>query len=364
MTRQGGTGLAENPTIATYDRIAERYAGRTFDDTGLTDRYAAFAQAIVNQAPAARFRILDAGCGPGRDSKWLRERGFQVVGVDLSSGMLAEARRRAPDVDFRQADLRRLDFPNDYFDGIWCSASLLHLPRADVPGVLVSFRRFLGHGHLYVSVKLGQGEEVEEAAYGPGNPRFYTYFSRHEMELYLERAGFEVRRVWEHPADRSNAHPFLDLLAQTQIQTPLLGAIAVIFDADGRVLLSERADGRGWNLPAGYVDATEGPDEAAIRETREETGLEVKVDRLVGVYTWDRTYRGSARCLVTTASLCHVVGGALTLTKEALQHGWFDPGALPAPMASRYHVAILQDALAMRAGSLPGPLVRRYAKVS
>lgn len=356
--------MSDNPTIATYDRIAGRYAERNVDRTGLADRYARFADAIVGQAPPERFRVLDAGCGPGHDSKWFHARGFQVIGVDLSTGMLAEARRRAPGVDFRQADLRRLDFPDAYFDGIWCCASLLHVPRADVPAVLANLRRMLGHGYLYLQIKLGQGEEVEEAAYGPGNARFYTYFSRPEVELYLERAGFEVRQVWENSITSELTHPFVSFLAQTQLQTPLLGAIAVIFNSAGQVLLSERTDGRGWNLPAGFVDAGEGPHEAVVRETREETGLEVEVDRLVGVYTWDRIHRhqGVDRCLVTTVSLCHVVGGTLTLTKEALQHGWFDPSALPAPMASRYHVAVLQDAIAMRDGALTLPVVRRWKR--
>src|SRR5579885_515575 len=153
-----------DPTIATYDHIAAEFARRNFD---LTDvRYLdAFARAVAGNAPSERFRILDAGCGPGRDSKWFRERGFHVIGVDLSAGMLAEARRRVPDVEFRQADLRRLNFPDGYFDGIWCCASLLHLPRNDVPAVLASFRRLLDHGFLYVAVKVGQGEEVEERAY-------------------------------------------------------------------------------------------------------------------------------------------------------------------------------------------------------
>ena len=353
---------SDNPTIATYDRVAGAFAERTFYTTDLTDRCVAFAEGIVGQAPAERFRILDAGCGPGRDSKWLHARGFQVIGVDLSTGMLAEARRRVPGVDFRQADLRQLKFPDAYFDGIWCCASLLHVPRADVPGVLRSFRRLLGHGYLFLSVKLGQGEEVDESTYGPDNPRFFTYFSRHEIELYLERAGFEVRQVWDSRSTSAQTHPFLNILAQTALRTPLLGAIAVVFDRDGRVLLSERADGRGWNLPAGFVESTEGPDEAVVRETREETGLDVEVDRLIGVYTWDRKYKELGGCLVTTASLCRVVGGTLEPTKEALQHGWFDSSSLPSPMASRHHVAILQDALAMRNGSLKLPVTRRYTK--
>lgn len=350
-------------TIATYDRIAGRFAERHQNDDFGGARVA-FAHAITGPAPTERFRILDAGCGPGRDTLWFQERGFQVIGVDLSAGMLAEARRRAPGVEFRQADLRDLAFPSGYFDGIWASASLLHLPRAEVARVLESFNRLLGHGYLWLSVKAGHGEAILEQPYGSGNPRRFTYFSRPEIELYVERAGFEVRQVSEGAPTADNPTPWISVLAQTALHTPLLGAIAVIFDEAGRVLLSERADGRGWNLPAGFVDAAEAPQDAAVRETAEETGLEVQVERLIGVYTHFRRQRPDGPpttpgALVTHAFLCRRVGGTLTPTNEALQHGWFPPEALPSPLSSRRHAEIIQDALALRAGRRE-PVVRRY----
>jgi 8-oxo-dGTP diphosphatase len=278
--------------------------------------------------------------------------------------MLAEARKRVPAVEFRQADLRSLDFPNGYFDGIWCCAALLHLPRADVPAVLASFNRLLGHGYLRLSVKSGQGEEVVDGAYGPDTPRAFTYFSRHELELLLERSGFDVYRVNEDEPTPANQHPWIGVLAQTKLNSPLVGAVAVIFDGDGRVLLSERADGRGWNLPSGIVDADESPDEAVVRETKEETGIDVEVIRFLGIGTSPRVYRGAQPTvqgnIVSHAFLCRVVGGELTLTTEALQHGWFEPDALPSPMASRRHVDLVETALAMRQGQLPWPVHRRY----
>src|SRR5579859_6216102 len=133
---------ANNRTIATYDKIAAQYAATNVEGVP-DDRLNRFAEIVTGGAPTSQFRILDAGCGAGQDSPWFHARGFQVVGVDLSAGMLAEARKRAPEVAFQQADLRQLDFSNGSFDGIWSCASLLHLPRANVPGVLRDFRRIL-----------------------------------------------------------------------------------------------------------------------------------------------------------------------------------------------------------------------------
>jgi ADP-ribose pyrophosphatase YjhB (NUDIX family) len=356
-----------NETIQTYDRIAGAFAERNFD-VRLHGAHEEFARAIVGNAPANRFRILDAGCGPGRDSKWFRERGFQTIGVDLSAGMLAEARRRVPDVDFRQADLRSLDLPDGYFDGIWCSAALLHLPRPDVLPVLRSFNRLLGHGYLWLAVKGGQGEAILDGDYGPNTPRAFTYFSRFELELYLERAGFDVYHVVDGQRTDARGHPWLEVLSQTKLDSPLVGAAAVIFDASGRVLLSERADGRGWNLPSGFVDASESPDEAIVREVREETGLEVEVVCFLGVGTSPRAKRAVGPAvhgnIVSHAFLCRAIGGELTYTTEALRHGWFASDALPAPMAARRHVDLIASAIAAREGRLVWPVVKRYGPPS
>ena len=348
-------------TIATYDRVAEVFA-LGHQTTTLERDLERFAQAIVGAGSPERYRILDAGCGPGQDARWLAERGFQVVGVDLSSGMLREARRQASGIALVQADLRDLDLPEASFDGIWCAAALVHLDRSEVPGVLDSFNRLLGHGYLRLSVKLGSGEEISERGFGPGNPRRFTYFGRHEIELLVDRAGFEIHDLVKDPAPADEGHPWLSILAQTTLRSPLLGASAVIFDAEGRVLLSDRADGRGWNLPAGIVDDGEAPQEAVLREAREETGLTIEIERFLGVYTGRRAQRTRASPVgvVTHAFLCRVLGGELIPTNETLRHGWFDPRNLPAPMATMRHARIIQDAVAMREGKLEQTVITRY----
>ena len=80
----------------------------------------------------------------------------------------------------------------------------------------------------------------------------------------------------------------------------------------------ERADGSGWCLPCGFVEPNETPAEAIIREAREETGLEVKITRLVGVFTRKPSAKMGPHTLVCTVHLCEIISGELKLSHEGL----------------------------------------------
>lgn len=112
----------------------------------------------------------------------------------------------------------------------------------------------------------------------------------------------------------------------------LPGASAMIFDDAGRILLQRRSDTGGWFVIGGAIDPGETPADAAVREAREETGLDVEPTRLSGVYTSPEiVYPNGDRCVyVTTAFRCRVIGGALRPDgDESLELAWFDPHELP-----------------------------------
>ncbi len=116
-----------------------------------------------------------------------------------------------------------------------------------------------------------------------------------------------------------------------------LGAFAIIFDEQGRVLLCHRRDMDIWNLPGGGVESGELPTDAAAREVLEETGLEVVVERLVGVYG-----KFSRDELVFTFT-CQVVGGELTETDESDACEYFPVDSIPAKTTPK-HVERILDA--------------------
>lgn len=120
-------------------------------------------------------------------------------------------------------------------------------------------------------------------------------------------------------------------------------AAGVIVQHRGKVLLARRGiePGKGrWYMPSGFVDWEEEPEEAAVREVREETGLTVAIDGLVGVYPLrdDFGRRGVWICYHG-----HVVSGELSAGDDAVEVGFFPPDAVPPNLAFEGTREALED---------------------
>lgn len=106
-----------------------------------------------------------------------------------------------------------------------------------------------------------------------------------------------------------------------------LGASAIIFDDEGKFLLTKREDNGQWCLPGGAVEAGESVAEACIREVFEETGLNVRVKRLVGVYSHPDqlvVYKdGNKAHIVAMHFEAEIIGGELGLSNETTDYGYF-----------------------------------------
>ena len=127
---------------------------------------------------------------------------------------------------------------------------------------------------------------------------------------------------------------------------------AIIRNGDGEVLLQRRSDNGLWGLPGGGVEIGESVSTAIVREVKEETGLVVEVERLVGVYSDPslqvvRYKDGNVVHYINTLFVCRIVGGTLQTCEETLDLQFFDPARLPGDMLRTHRIRV-EDAVANR----------------
>lgn len=107
------------------------------------------------------------------------------------------------------------------------------------------------------------------------------------------------------------------------------GASAVVVDDQGRILLHQRSDNGFWALPGGAMDIDEYIVQTAIREVKEETGLDVAVDRLIGIYSNPHHVvefsDGEIRQQFSVCFACRILSGELSVSKESFRVGFFAP---------------------------------------
>lgn len=106
------------------------------------------------------------------------------------------------------------------------------------------------------------------------------------------------------------------LIGELGYITPKVGAHAAVFDSAERILLVRRADDDRWCLPCGWVEPNEAPAETVVREVREETGLEIEVRRLTGVFSRKADSGYGPHAAIAVGYLCEVVGGRAHASHE------------------------------------------------
>ena len=165
-----------------YDGDPEGYSESTFgnDVSELRRRF------LDHLDPGAR--ILDLGCGSGRDTLAFRDAGYEVVPVDGSEGMCRVASANTGD-SVRCLDFLDLDYIEE-FDGVWACASMLHLRPEEIADAMVLVRRALRCGGVfYISFKSGGF-----AGYREG--RWYTDVQPDGLRSMASSSGFDVLDVW------------------------------------------------------------------------------------------------------------------------------------------------------------------------
>jgi SAM-dependent methyltransferase len=201
--------MAKFDLQAGYDRVAEHYANEFFDelkrkpfDRQLLDQ---FSESVKGAGV-----VCEVGCGPGQVARYLKDRGVDMRGVDLSAEMVRVAGRLNPDIPFLQADMLALDFPDASLAAIVLFYSIIHLQREDVTRAFQQMSRVLTPGgKLFLAFHGGEGEIHRDEWYGEPVSIDFRLFQGAEMAGYLESAGFHQIKIierapyeFEHPTRR------------------------------------------------------------------------------------------------------------------------------------------------------------------
>ncbi len=185
--------------LDAYDSVAEDYAntfyreldGKPFDRE-LLDR---FALRLYDRGP-----VLEIGCGPGQIARYLKDKGLDVRGIDLSPAMVSVAARLNPDIPFVAANMLALPEEDDSLAGIAAFYSIICLARSDIPAALREFHRALMPGGLLLfSFHGGEGGIHADEWFGKAVSVDVTLFQPDEMERNLREAGFQIEFVRTRP---------------------------------------------------------------------------------------------------------------------------------------------------------------------
>ncbi len=181
----------EKITIAEYQATAASFRDGTWDHDVSQNQ-----QALVAAMPRNPGRILDFGCGPGRDLVTFRTGGHEAIGLDATPAFVTMA-QQASGCDVWQQNFLNLDLPAQFFDGIFANASLLHVPQVEMARVLGDLQRSLvPNGAIVMSLARGNGEGFVDR---PAGQRYTSYWEYATIAPLIEQAGLTIVHHYYRP---------------------------------------------------------------------------------------------------------------------------------------------------------------------
>ena len=181
----------EQITIAQYQAEADFFRAGTWNHDVSQNR-----NALVAAMPKIPGKILDVGCGPGRDLVAFKHQGHTVIGLDATPAFV-EMAQQASGCEVWQQSFLNLDLPPETFDGIFANAALIHVPRADMVRVLKDlWRSLVTHGAIVMSMGRGDWEGYIPC---PGGYRYIVGWEYETLSPCLEQGGFEILHHYYRP---------------------------------------------------------------------------------------------------------------------------------------------------------------------
>ena len=176
-------------TIDYYDQNADEYAQSTIN-LDISDLHREFTKNMPLGA-----KILDAGCGSGRDLLAFKNLGFDAQGIDASAELVEIAKKNSG-AKVEHKNFSEINWKGE-FDGVWCMASLLHLNKEEMKETLTKIADSMKEGgKIYASFKTGEGESSDPKG------RFFSYYSIPELTKILEESKLFGNVKLSHGSDK------------------------------------------------------------------------------------------------------------------------------------------------------------------
>lgn len=176
-------------TKQSYQLIAKEFANNVAELAPI-----ASIEKFMDLIDNTNAKIIDIGCGSGRDAKIFTDKGLEVIGIDFCSNLIDIAKNHAPLAQFQLMDIEEMDFSPNSFDGAWAACSLLHIAKKSFPEVLQKINHILKKDAIfYLALKRGQGETIEQDLRYQGDiKKFWSFYEEDELKTILRNAKFEI----------------------------------------------------------------------------------------------------------------------------------------------------------------------------
>ncbi|MFI7043332.1 class I SAM-dependent DNA methyltransferase [Streptosporangium sandarakinum] len=203
-------------TRTAYDAVADTYAELISPKFASTPLVRAMITPFAELVRATGGRVADLGCGPGHVTAHLSALGLDVFGVDLSTEMVALARRTHPELRFEEGSMFALDLPDEALGGVLANYSIIHTPPERVPEMLAEFSRVLAPGgHLLVAFQAHEDPSAAPEAFDHTVALAYRWSPDHVSCLLREAGIAEVARMVISPdEDEKRGFPQAFVLAR------------------------------------------------------------------------------------------------------------------------------------------------------
>ncbi len=151
-------------------------------------------------------KVLDIGCGSGRDLRIMQKMNFDVFGVDPCKEFVNKIKQDFQDKVFIDSLPKLANIADNEFDGILCSAVLMHLPKEQLFDASFAIRRVLReNGRLLISIPL-EDDTINKKTNRDENNRLFNGITNEELQIIFEKIGFKLLEKWQNDDSLNRTH--------------------------------------------------------------------------------------------------------------------------------------------------------------